>query len=223
METIHTRIRQMRQQKGWTLQQLGDAVGVTAQAVKHWEDESNKVVPRAKRLEKIAEALGVNPVWLQFGSETLLPEHSPVAVQEDNQNPDTHHEIGFYNYKLSAGSGNFVWINNHKEDPLLFRQRWFAAKRLSPENLRGMYIRGDSMEPELKDWDTVLIDISDLDIADGEIYAFVFKEKFYIKRIRQTEDGLLLLSSNPDYEPMTVSFDNADKFQLLGRMVWRGG
>ncbi|PSJ81283.1 hypothetical protein C7N83_01705 [Neisseria iguanae] len=81
-----------------------------------------------------------------------------------------------------------------------------------------MYVCDDSMKPDLKDRDTVLIDIS-----DGEIYAFVFKEKFYIKCVRQTEDGLLLISSNPAYEPMTVSFDNADKFQLLGRMIWRCG
>ena len=79
------------------------------------------------------------------------------------------------------------------------------------------------MEPDLKDWDTVIIDVTDLEIADDEIYALVFKDKFYIKRIRQTEDGLLLISSNPDYEPIEVSPENADRFQLLGRMVWRGG
>lgn len=221
MTTIHSRIKQLRQQKGLTLQQLGDAAGVTAQAVKQWEDEEAGSIPRAGRLEKIASALDVSPVWLQFGGN--LPQKSPVAVQEETDTSLTHRQIPMYDYKLSAGSGNFVWITNREEDPIVFRQRWFAAKRLSVGNLRGMYIRGNSMEPELKDWDTVIIDISDLEIADGEIYAMVFKDKFYIKRIRQTEDGLLLISSNPDYEPMSVTFENADKFQLLGRMVWRGG
>ncbi|PSJ81284.1 helix-turn-helix domain-containing protein [Neisseria iguanae] len=54
METIYTRIRQIRRQKGWTLQQLGDAVGVTAQAVKHWEDENGKVLlPVLKNWKKL--------------------------------------------------------------------------------------------------------------------------------------------------------------------------
>lgn len=79
------------------------------------------------------------------------------------------------------------------------------------------------MEPDLKDWDTVIIDVTDLNIADGEIYAIIFKDKFYIKRIKHTEDGLLLISSNPEYKPIEVKPENIDRFKLLGRMVWRGG
>lgn len=178
--------------------------------------------PRTEGMEKIAVILGVSPAWLQFGDK-LMPHAGAIAIHEERDTQYTHKQIQMYDYKLSAGQGNFVWITNHQEDPLVFREQWFKAKRLNPADLRGMYVRGNSMEPELKDWDTVIIDISDLDIVDDKIYAFIFKDKFYIKRIRQSEDGLLLISSNPDYEQMEVTSETADRFQLLGRMVWRGG
>ena len=178
--------------------------------------------PRLDGMEKLAEAVNVSPAWLEFG-DSLVPPPGAIAVQEDTDTEHTHLEIPMYNYKLSAGNGNFVWITDHHEDPLTFRERWFRAKRLNRNDLRGMYVRGNSMEPDLEDWDTVIIDISDLDIADDEIYACIYKDKFYVKRIRQTEDGLLLISSNPDYDTMQVTQDTADQFRLLGRTVWRGG
>ena len=97
------------------------------------------------------------------------------------------------------------------------------ARGLSPNTLCGMYVGGNSMQPELKDWDTVIIDASDLELIDDEIFAVVFKGNVYIKRVRQTEDGIALISINPDYDTMEVIEENCDKFQVLGRMVLRGG
>ena len=84
-------------------------------------------------------------------------------------------------------------------------------------------IKNGGITPELKDWDTVIIDASDLELIDDEIFAVVFKGNVYIKRVRQTEDGIALISINPDYDTMEVIEENCDKFQVLGRMVLRGG
>ncbi len=69
----------------------------------------------------------------------------------------------------------------------------------------------------------MIIDASDLELIDDEIFAVVFKGNVYIKRVRQTEDGIALISINPDYDTMEVIEENCDKFQVLGRMVLRGG
>lgn len=46
---------------------------------------------------------------------------------------------------------------------------------------------------------------------------------FFIKEIRRHEDGIYLISRNKDYEVINVSNSDCDQFQILGRMVWRGG
>ena len=40
--TIGTNIRRLRQNKGITQEQLGDAVGVSGQAVSKWDNESSR-------------------------------------------------------------------------------------------------------------------------------------------------------------------------------------
>lgn len=156
--------------------------------------------------------------------DSIIPDSGAVAVLENTNTTYTHKSIEMYDIKLSAGNGNnVVWIHHTKEDPLIFCENWFRAKRLNPNDLRGMYVKGDSMTPVLKDRDTVLIDISDLELIDGEIYAVVYKDKFYIKQIKHFEDGIKLISFNSDYDTMNVTNKDAERFQVLGRMVWRGG
>lgn len=179
---------------------------------------------KARKIEKLA---GMPTMWLDTPHDEqntlIIPPADSIAIQEHTDLSYTHKAIDFYDYKLSAGTGTVDWIPNRKESPLVFREGWFRAKNLNPDDLRAMYVRGDSMTPELRDWDTVIIDITDLEIIDGKIYAFVYKEKLYIKRIKRSEDGILLISSNPDYDTMEVNQNTADRFQLLGRVVWRGG
>ena len=299
-DTIHTRIKKARNNKGITLQQLGEAAGVSAQAAQQWEEGGN--TPRAKRLSAIAAALGVSEVWLQFGDEaaaqatppprfaefaarlkqaiaasglsldevakksflqkdrlekyltgTKLPyvedgenlaealnvdvewlrfgDHpeippigSKVLVSDEPPNHEGYFRIPIYDVKLSAGNGNASWIEKVDDNnPLWFRHGWLKVKGLRRESLRGMYVRGDSMEPLLMNWDTIIVDTSDTDIADGEVYAVCYKGKLYIKELRNGEEGIQLISRNPNYYPMEVKYDSDAQFQVLGRMVWRGG
>lgn len=57
MKTIHQKIKQLRTDKGLSMEELGALIGVTWQTVQQWEN--GKTAPSRKRLEKVAEALGV--------------------------------------------------------------------------------------------------------------------------------------------------------------------
>ena len=56
--TIGTNIRRLRQNKGITQEQLGDAVGVSGQAVSKWENEST--LPDILSLPKLADYFGIS-------------------------------------------------------------------------------------------------------------------------------------------------------------------
>lgn len=224
------RVKKLRQSLDLTQQELANKIGIGQSTIGQIESGRNKSI-KPEKLLQLANALNTTSEYLIYGNDEPInpkkaiemPPAGSIAIQEEVDLSHTHLAIDFYDYKLSAGTGTADWVPNRKESPLVFRENWFKAKRLNPSDLRAMYVRGDSMTPELHDWDTVIIDITDLEIIDGAIYACVYKEKLYIKRIQRSEDGILLISSNTDYETMEVNQDTADRFQLLGRMVWRGG
>lgn len=158
----------------------------------------------------------------------LIPQQRHVATLDTAHLPTaTHRRVIRYDVRLSAGSGNAEWVVREKDDdPLYFRNGWFKARHLDENNLRAMYVSGDSMEPYLYDKDTVIIDITETDISDGDVYAILFKGKFYVKELRNFEDGVKIISRNPKYEMMKATPENckeATDFQVLGHVVWRGG
>lgn len=64
---IHGRIAKLREQKGWSQEQLADAVGVDKTSVSHWE---NKIArPDIRNLAAVADALGVTIEKLIDGEE----------------------------------------------------------------------------------------------------------------------------------------------------------
>ena len=52
---LNSVLRAARQEKGWTLQRLADAIGVTGAAIAHWEAGKNR--PRAAHLTAVCKAL----------------------------------------------------------------------------------------------------------------------------------------------------------------------
>ena len=182
-------------------------------------------LPYVEDAENLAGVLGVGVEWLRFGDDIRTPPTgSGVGIADGNEVSESYFRIPRYDISLSAGGGNAVWVEREDDDnPLLFRYGWLKVKGLRQQDLRAMYVRGDSMDPVLRHWDTAVVDVSDTGVDDGEIYALFFKDKLYIKQLRNTENGVDLISFNPDYGVMHVTEDCGDRFQVLGRMVWRGG
>ena len=74
MTTIHTRIKQRREQLGITMKALADMVGVSAwQTVQQWEREDG-TAPKRERLEAVARALQTTPETLLFGDKGASSE-----------------------------------------------------------------------------------------------------------------------------------------------------
>jgi transcriptional regulator with XRE-family HTH domain len=82
METMGQRIRQMRDQRGWTQDELATLVGVTVSAVSQWEldqTENVKLMPFL-RLAKLFET---DPHYLVFGPSRGVAELSkPVHASK---------------------------------------------------------------------------------------------------------------------------------------------
>jgi phage repressor protein C with HTH and peptisase S24 domain len=126
--------------------------------------------------------------------------------------------------ELHAGNGRVM----DKEDyahPLPFQAGWLRKKNARRENLRVVDVRGDSMEPYLRDGDIVLIDLSKRALIDGHVYAIRYGDDLRVKYLfRRFDNGLTIRSENREQHPdENIAPDELKFIEVLGEIIWRGG
>nr|WP_294864371.1 S24 family peptidase [uncultured Pseudogulbenkiania sp.] len=223
MLKLGKRLKELRVEKGISQPDLAKLCGWDSQS-RISQYETDKREPSLSDMEKLAAALGTTVKTLLFDDDTNGPLGRVIAYDEEDDLKGDYVFVDRYDLKLSAGCGSMAWVV-HEKDPLAFRSRFIQARRLDPRNLKAMYVRGDSMESYLQDGDTVMIDIGDTTIVDGEVYAVCYDDEWYIKRLYKTPGGgLLLHSDNSTKHPdKPVTPEQAELVRVFGRVVWRGG
>lgn len=90
---------------------------------------------------------------------------------------------------------------------------------------RGEYfalrIRGDSMEPRIKDGDVVIVRVQQ-DCNDGDVaVVLVDGESATVKRVKKRPEGLMLIPNNTAYEPMFYSNEDIEALPvtIIGKVV----
>ena len=83
-----------------------------------------------------------------------------------------------------------------------------------------MDIFGNSMEPELKQGDTVLIDQSQKTVLACAIYAVGLADTIVIKRLEQRPKELVLFSENERYPVMRFRDEEMNSVRIIGKVIW---
>ena len=100
-----------------------------------------------------------------------------------------------------------------------FRKDWLRKKG-SYKQMVLLDIFGNSMEPEIKDGDMVLLDQSQKDIIAGTLYAIGIEDTIMVKRMEKRPNKLVLLSNHKDYPPIFLGREDADMIRIIGKVIW---
>lgn len=76
MDKISERLKSARKRAGLTQRELGEAVGISAQAIAQWEQ--GQTAPSNSNALKVAQATGVSAQWLLFGP--LQEQHKNATI-----------------------------------------------------------------------------------------------------------------------------------------------
>jgi phage repressor protein C with HTH and peptisase S24 domain len=91
------------------------------------------------------------------------------------------------------------------------------ARRLRLERGSVIRVRGDSMEPGLRDGDLLLVDTARrAPDARGGVYVIRLDDALMVKRVRRGEGGLRASSDNPLAPPLPVG-----PIEVIGQVVWQ--
>ena len=93
------------------------------------------------------------------------------------------------------------------------------VKRLETNDIAMLTMFNDSMSPTIEKGEVVLVNTAYQKYAGEGIYIFVMNNELYVRRLRQTPDGIL--QANASNETAGTSFEitqnNVEKMQILGK------
>ena len=82
-------------------------------------------------------------------------------------------------------------------------------------------ICGDSMEPKMESGDTVIVRRQEDCESDDIAIVMIGGEDATCKRVKKLDSGIMLISSNPKYDPMVFSSEDVNELPvtILGKVV----
>jgi transcriptional regulator with XRE-family HTH domain len=197
---IGARITQVRSRI--TQGKFADSLGIHKNTLLRYEKEER--LPDAEVLTLIYKTYGVDPAWLLTG-ESKIPE-----ITEDIVFPGDYVPVSLY-------SDTTERIDTR--GPITVRRGWIKSQfQVEPEDLRILYVEGESMKPTLSPGDLVLANLKDTIVRDG-IYLVQLEDALIIKRLQRLSRDLIKVSSdNPAYESWTVN-PKEQGLLVMGRVI----
>ena len=202
-----------------TQMELARVLGVNRSAIT--QAKLRDAVPQ-KWILALSRRYTLSPDWLESGKGTsqLGQPLAPLTVQPLVM-PDVSLEtvmVPKVKATLCAGGGSLdLEAATVSEHPL---PRAWLSRLGQPNDMVFMDVVGNSMEPGICDGDMVLVDQSRLEMAQKTVLAVGYEDAIYIKRLEKRQNGLVMLSDNPHYSPVTVSGDELTSFRVIGKVVW---
>lgn len=172
--------------------------------------------PSVQKLEALAQALGLE---FKFGGIANKNRN----VDQVTIDGDAFAAIPRYSAEASAGAGA---DNGNAEvvETLAFRQDWLTQLGVKPGRACLLKVRGDSMEPTLRQGDLTLIDETRTRDFAGQVFALVDIDGMTrVKRLDLIDQATLALrSDNPDYQVELRRGQEMNRIKILGQVVWSG-
>ena len=209
MGNISSVLKAKRKELGLTLAQIAEKIGVTEATVQRWESGNIKSL-RHERIAKLADILGVTPSVLMGWDEPTAPTLPSPTITEDTVTFPVITSVAAHYDSISDDEsleGDTVEI------PAVY------LKGRKPEDFCAMRVRGDSMYPDFRNGDIVLVLKQSTMNHSGEIGVISYgDDEMTIKRINYVdgEDWLELVPLNNLYPPRRIEGVDLESCHVIG-------
>ena len=205
------KLKARRKELKLTQKEIAEELGISFQAYSAWErgikEPSKEKVAQLEKILKVVkgyftqiEIVRLYNSLSKQGRDKVVLYARNLAKEEQTQKvttmPERLYEYHVYE-RMSAGIGASVY-GDQNFDTVYFNEELahdFAS-----------WVSGDSMEPKYQNGSVALIRETGFDY-DGAVYAVVCNNQTYIKRVYREEDGLRLVSINPKYKDIFISYE----------------
>jgi phage repressor protein C with HTH and peptisase S24 domain len=170
--------------------------------------------PSTVKLARVADALGISLHSLVSGEGGS--EHA-----QHSQLPSDCVTIPRITVTASAGGGNVV-TREEADEFYYFREQWIRSKLgARVDDLRMLYVSGDSMEPTLCHQDIILVDTSRTLPTPPGVFVLFDGLGLVVKRLEYVAHPemprLRIISDNTQYSTYERAIADV---KVIGRVVW---
>ncbi len=227
-DPVRLRLKELLRRNDLTLAAASLAIGRNKTYLQQFVERGSPAVLTYRDSKSLARALGCQPSELRH---EVVPRRRPARQSRSRSTAALPGApvavISEVTVVVSAGAGAAA------EEVVSETARWHWPENMvrheagaDPANLRILRVRGDSMEPDMRDGDRIVVDLSRRLPATGETFVLWDGIGLVVKHVEvlhgADDDGnepprLRLVSANPDYAPYSCLVQDA---HILGKVVW---
>lgn len=167
---------------------------------------------------------GKNPEWWPRPLPSLAPDSLRNAIADPRRLPGQQSFISVRKASTKLIDNKTFVFEEGLKDIYHFRREWLSNFCQQPAIAVLFEVEGASMEPTLKDKDTVIVDVEAVDLHSDKIYALGISGTVSFKRLNIRVSGEVeVITDNPDKTRYPNEVVNPDQISIVGQVVWRGG
>lgn len=203
-----------------TKKEASELAGVSVEQLKRWTRGLSK--PPFTGIAKLCAAQNISLDFIYTGLSPAHVEHpkntdTPIISDKDFA------LVPQLNIEASAGLGITNGDHELVENHLAFKKSWLKQHNINPAFASAITVTGDSMDPTIRNGDTLLIDTSISEIRDNGIYIVVVNGMTMVKRVHiKLSRSITLISDNKNYPDEEIVFDDTHQLRIAGRVMWFG-
>jgi phage repressor protein C with HTH and peptisase S24 domain len=210
------RLKARRKALQLTQIQLAKATEISSKTIQKYEYGDTPKGPNLLRLSRVLDC-SIDWLLLGFGSGSESSELDSAYSDKERV------ELALVPKVLARLDSDGVPLekNQNNNHMYAFRREWIEQKGDASQMIL-MDVSGDSMSPEIKDGDTVLIDRSQTNIYIGKIYAVSIGKEVTVRYVERAPRRIILRCANNSWRHIEVDIDKdlGDPVGIIGRVVW---
>lgn len=121
----------------------------------------------------------------------------------------------------AAGAGVVNYLDEQETEALMFKRGFLQHLGVQPHQVFCMRVKGDSMDPTLRNGCVILVDTANRRVNEG-IYVIRVDDELMVKRLQRTTDRIIRVSSdNPAYASYDINLNAQGEHDLdvIGRAI----
>lgn len=188
-----------------TNQQVASRFKISSQAVSQWRSGKNR--PKSSVIDEVRKYL------TQAVDE---PSAMNMACPKQSYFDGTHGMVSIPELSVKAAAGDGALIDEMGEHERQWMIPLIDLLGISnnPRSLRIITVEGDSMEPDYRPGEKIIIDTSLRNFTHDGVYVLDFGFGLVVKHLQLVLDSdpkkLLVVSANPIYRPQEITLDRAE-------------
>lgn len=216
---INKRLKMVRESTGESQAKFAVHLGMKQQTYANYE-LPGKIIPDALK-EQLWKMLGIDLNWLVTGNGDMFLDGSTSGKFSRSYSPQNEDVefIPMTDLKVSAGSGAEWNSGEMTGEMLAVPKKIYNRYKHLCEAYGGATVKGDSMEPTLKDGEPVVFAKGYIE-SDG-IYVIAIHNELKVKRLclDMLDNKVTIISDNKNYPSKEYPLDK-EGLSILGKVIF---